>query len=254
MRNRYDWKRPPGFMSRRRTLVPFLALAFASAVCLGLLGARVVVSRSSQHLYLVWNLFLAWLPLLFAGALWRLCQRGEGRGWRFFGLAGAWLLFLPNAPYICTDLMHLGWWRHSIYWVDLVVILLFAWTGLLLGFLSLYLMHSMMRRRYGVVTGWTFVAGVAGLCGVGIYFGRFLRWNSWEVLVHPLEVLSSFGRWASDPLANPKSAVLAALFATFLFVAYLTLHALVNFRPALAIAARRAAGDLAETQAPSAQR
>src|SRR5439155_25304289 len=167
--------------------IPLVALLLASGVGVGLLCLRIVLTRHWHQLYLVWNLVLAWLPLLFALLACRLCERrGESLRWKWGFLAAvfAWLIFFPNAPYILTDLVHLQtWqtWRHpDRFWVDLVFILLFAWTGLLLGFISLYLMQSMVARLFGRAAGWTLIPVMAGLSGLGLCMGRFLRWNSWD--------------------------------------------------------------------------
>jgi uncharacterized membrane protein len=171
-----------GFCSivfQRETLRPVLALAAVSAIAMGLVGTRMLLSQSLKHGYLVWNLFLAWLPLFFCLASVRTLRSHSARHWKFWALATAWLLFLPNAPYIFTDLTHLGPRNRGHFWVDLVLIVMTAWTASLIGFLSLYIMQTLVSRRYGWVTGWGFAVFVSGLVGLGIYIGRFLRWNSW---------------------------------------------------------------------------
>src|SRR5690242_20450563 len=114
---------------RGETAVPMLAMSFASAVSVALLLARIAWTGELFYAGLAWNLFLAWLPLVFA-----LLARDEFQAeparrpwsWRFLGLAGAWLLFFPNAPYIFTDVIHLTTYFYSHFWVDLVLILLCA--------------------------------------------------------------------------------------------------------------------------------
>src|ERR1700677_3867524 len=108
----------------RGAMVPLLALIFASVVGVGLTVARVKWTGNFRYLLLVWNLILAWLPLLFALAVYRRYQRGERGGWRIFTLAALWILFLPNAPYIFTDLIHLDAHFRSHYWVDLSLVLM----------------------------------------------------------------------------------------------------------------------------------
>src|SRR6185503_5652035 len=103
---------------------------------------------------------------------------------------------------ILTDLVHLGPKAHGRYWGDLVLILLFALIGLVLGFLSLFLMQRLVARRYGWPAGWLFVGVVAGLSGFGIYAGRFLRWNSWDVVFSPLELFADASRWLLQLLSN----------------------------------------------------
>ena len=92
---------------RHGTAVPVLALLFASGVSVSLVIARIAFSGNVRYGYLVWNLFLAWVPLIFALLAVNDHCEGTGRRWRFIGFAAAWLLFFPNAPYILTDLIHL---------------------------------------------------------------------------------------------------------------------------------------------------
>ena len=157
---------------RRETAMPMLALTFASGVCLILISARIIWTGKLRYGFLLWNLFLAWLPLLFPLLACEKYHNASGRNWRFLGLAGAWLLFFPNAPYIFTDLIHLtrGYFPH--FWVDMVLILTCALTGLVLGFLSLFLMQSIVSRMFGRTASWVFIATVAGLSGIGMYLGR----------------------------------------------------------------------------------
>lgn len=218
-------------MFQRETLTPVLALAGVSAIASTLVGLRMMLTDSLRHGYLIWNLFLAWMPLFFCLAAVRVARANpQVARWKFWLLATAWLLFLPNAPYIVTDLIHLGPRSRSLFWVDLVVIMLCAWTALVLGFLSLYVMQTMVSRRLGVLAGWGFVMVVSGLTGVGIYIGRFLRWNSWDLLVNPLGVASDILLWAMGSLGDKKLAIYPALFALLFFAAHVTLSALLHLR------------------------
>src|SRR5947207_51824 len=87
---------------KRETAMPMLALTFASGVSVALVLARILWTGNIGYGFLVWNLFLAWLPLVFALLASERYHNGSGGNWRFLGLAGAWLLFFPNAPYIFT--------------------------------------------------------------------------------------------------------------------------------------------------------
>ena len=222
-----------GFCStafQRETLRPVLALAAVSAIAMGLVGTRMLLAQSLKHGYLVWNLFLAWLPLFFCLASVRTLRSHGARHWKFWALATAWLLFLPNAPYIFTDLTHLGPRNRGHFWVDLVLIVMTAWTASLVGFLSLYVMQTLVARRYGWVTGWGFAVVVSGLVGLGIYIGRFLRWNSWDVLVNPLGIASDILMWPMRSLADKRLVIYPMLFALLFFVAHVTLAALLHLR------------------------
>jgi len=213
---------------KREVFAPVLALLFASAVTVTLVLARVIQTRNIHYAYLLWNLFLAWLPLVFA----RLAgERAHARGWRdarAFAWSGLWLLFFPNAPYIFTDLVHLinGFFGH--FWGDLVLILCSAMTGLLLGFVSLYLMHAEVERARGPVAGWVFAAAANVLGGFGIFLGRFFRFNSWDVVVQPAKLVQDFHAGKVDSPTTSPMMSFPILFGIFLFTTYAVLYSLTH--------------------------
>jgi len=215
---------------QRERAIPVLALLFSSSVAVLLVLARILLTGNMKYGFLLWNLFLAWLPLLFALLACDEFKGGTNRSWRFLGFAGTWLLFFPNAPYIFTDLIHLTTHFYRHFWVDLVLILLFAVIGLVLGFVSLFLMQAVVRRMFGPAASWFFIAGVAGLSGFGIYLGRFLRFNSWDLVVKPLALWEGIGSLVVNPLTRPTSLAFPALFAAFLFTSYLMLYALTHLQ------------------------
>jgi uncharacterized membrane protein len=220
------------FAFKRETAMPMLALTFASAVSVALVFARILSTGNLRYSFLVWNLFLAWLPLILALLACEKYQNTSGRNWHFASLAGAWLLFFPNAPYIFTDLIHLTTQYYGHFWVDLTLILLCAITGLVLGFVSLYLMQSVVERMLGRPASWLFIAAVTAMSGFGIYVGRFMRFNSWDVVFRPRQVYHGIGNWVANPLANTNSLAFPILFGAFVFVSYLMLYALTHLRPA----------------------
>jgi uncharacterized membrane protein len=213
---------------KRETLAPVAAMTFASMVCVTVVIARIAWTGNLRYGFLVWNLFLAWLPLMFALLAREHYRDGRRPGWRFCTLSSAWLLFFPNAPYICTDLIHLTNRYFNHFWVDLAVVLSCAFTGLVLGFVSLYLMHSMVTRMLGQVAGWGFVAVAAGLCSFGIYLGRFLRFNSWDVVAKPAKLYQSISSVATGEHAQQGHFAFLVVFATFIFIAYVMLYALTH--------------------------
>src|SRR5712671_4493429 len=146
----------------KETAMPMLALTFASGVSVALVLARTLYTGKLSYAFLIWNLFLAWLPLVFALLACETYRSGRPNWrWRFLGFAIAWLLFFPNAPYIFTDVIHLTNRYYSHFWVDLVLVLSCALTGFVLGFLSLYLIQSLVARAMGCLMSWGFIAGVA---------------------------------------------------------------------------------------------
>jgi uncharacterized membrane protein len=219
---------------QRETLAPVLALLFASTISLLLVGSCILWTKNLNYGLLIWNLFLAWLPLVFALLARDSLHSYPDRTWRFFGLAGLWLLFFPNAPYIFTDLIHIWTSFRLQFWIDLTLILLCALTGLVLGFVSLYLMQSIVAQRFGRAMSWLFVTLATGLGSFGIYLGRFLRFNSWDVILRPGKIYHGLDAWADSPMLNhTTSAVFLVIYFLFFFIAYVMLYALTRL-PVLA--------------------
>ena len=217
---------------QRETAMPMLALTFASVASVALVAVRIMRTGRFGYTFLVWNLFLAWLPMIFALMACERYRRTSARDWRFLALAGAWLLFFPNSGYIFTDLTHLTTHFRPYFWVDLSLILLCALTGLVLGFVSLFLIQTIVQQVLGRLAGWLMIAGVAALSGFGIYVGRFLRFNSWDVFFRPKQLYQGIGSWVADPFASSNSGSFPLLFSTFLFITYVMLYGLTQLQAA----------------------
>lgn len=218
---------------KRETAAPVLALTFASAMDLAVILARIVLTGNFHYATLIWNLFLAWLALIFALLASQQYQARSGvrQSLGFLGCAVAWLVFFPNAPYICTDLIHLPMPFYTHFWLDLILILMCAFTGLVIGFLSLYLMQSMVAELFGRLASWFFIAGAAILGGFGIFLGRFFRFNSWDVVLRPSKLYREVGWWTSQSVNHPSSVAFPILFGVFLFMVYVTLYGLTQLSP-----------------------
>jgi uncharacterized membrane protein len=217
------WQTMRPFTRLRTDLIPPAAgpLAFSSLFAGSLLAVRILFSRQATFIFLGWNLFLAWLPYLFG----RMAAHAHRRGrWLLLlPVAGLWLLFFPNAPYILTDFLHLAQRDPIPMWYDLLLLATFAWTGLFLAMRSLATMQSIVRNYTGPVGAWLFVVTALTLGSLGIYLGRFLRWNSWDLLSRPAAVLADVGTRLLHPLAHRQTYAMTILFSVFLFTCYLTL-------------------------------
>jgi len=199
----------------------FALLAAGSAVCIALVAGRTVYSHTDHFQFLVWNLFLAWVPLALAALIYRIAaRRGEHLRLILVPAAIVWLVFFPNSPYIMTDLVHLGYFHDNVPgWFDAMLIAWYAWTGLLLGIVSLRLMQEIVARARGSRAGWLFVVIVTAAGSIGIYVGRFLRWNSWDLFRAPLTLADTGWDRVSQPDAGELMLGFAVLFALlFLFV------------------------------------
>lgn len=212
-------------ISRRRRAI-YAALGLLSLFSVALIVARYVYSAEPLFGGLIWNLFLAWIPFGLAIVLYDR-HRAGARPLSLLPLGALWLLFLPNAPYIITDFKHLFPSPVVPLWVDVVVIAAPAWTGMLLGFLSLYLVQSVVRSLAGARVAWATAVAVLGLASFGIYLGRVLRWNSWDVLTDP-RLLSEL----DGVVADPRALAMTALLASFLTLSYLVLYAFMRLEGA----------------------
>jgi uncharacterized membrane protein len=206
----------------------FYPLALCSLLSLAFLATRLYVLDTPGYRFLVWNLFLAWMPWGSAVAVALVCVAGRRetpRERRRFtivvALLGAcWLLTFPNAPYILTDVVHLV--RNPVrrWWFDAGLVMSFALTGCFLAVASLRLMHELVRDAAGRFVGWVFVLIVSGLSGFGIYLGRFGRFNSWDVLAEPARLARAVARPLLNPLDHPRAVGMTLMFAALLLACY----------------------------------
>jgi uncharacterized membrane protein len=214
-------------ISVRQTWAAIVALGLASALCGTLLVARALYWRQVAFPGFVWNLFLAWIPLGAALLFYGLAAQHR-RSWLIMPAAALiWILFFPNAPYIVTDIVHLHQRPPVPYWYDMITIMAFAQTGLFVGYLSLYLMQEVVRAWLGRWLGWVFALVMLGLSAFGIFLGRFLRWNSWDALLDPVDTLVSAARLA-NPWNDPRALAFSATFFAFSLVCYLIVYSFTH--------------------------
>ncbi|TCZ73532.1 DUF1361 domain-containing protein [Flaviaesturariibacter aridisoli] len=185
----------------------------------GLSAWRFAYSGSRFFLFLNWNLLLALIPFLLTRQLLRRVDWIESR-WGFRFLFGLWLLFLPNTFYISTDLLHLRQRPGLPLWYDLVLLLAFAWNGLLLGVQSLWQMERVLLARWGLRRSWLFVFPVLALCSFGVYIGRYLRYNSWDLLLAPGGLARDLFDLFRHPFANRFDWSMIVCFFGFLVLVY----------------------------------
>jgi uncharacterized membrane protein len=147
-----------------------------------------------------WNMFLAWLPLMFAlGILWA-SYESKSKFRRFMALAfgGMWLFFYPNSPYMLTNFIHLnrynfiadyGYTANPSVWLGFLHLISGVGVGVAFGMLSLVMLQRLVAEKRGAVWGWLLVGGVSALSGVAIWIGRNLRFNSWDIAFRPFYLL-----------------------------------------------------------------
>ncbi|MCB1272288.1 MAG: DUF1361 domain-containing protein [Microthrixaceae bacterium] len=223
-----DPQRPSHRLSRgelRSRAVLLGALLATGVFPVAMLVARTAVARQISYRFLLWNLFLAGLPVLFALGVDAASRRGRTVGAMVLGLG--WLLVFPNAPYLLTDLVHLREVPPSPLWFDALILGSAAIAGLLAGFVSLHFVQEVVSARLGQARGWVMSLGVLGLTGFGVYIGRFARFNSWDVFTRPRTLLYDVGSTVALE-DTPRALVVTALVASFLMVTYVTIEMLTR--------------------------
>jgi uncharacterized membrane protein len=193
------------------------ALLAGSGLYVALYAARVFMSGGLAYDFMLWNLTLAWVPWLAAQSSRVAAERGRSTAAWILGFA--WLVFLPNAPYVVTDFVHLRPRAGAPLWYDAALLGTAALVGLAAGGLSLRAMHAWVAARHGAVAGAVLLAASALATGLGIYLGRFERWNSWDLVLRPNAVLEDVLALVREP--HPTPIVVTLVFAALTTVAYL---------------------------------
>lgn len=209
--------------NNRHNIAVFVLINTACLVCIVLVLARVAYTESGRHTGLIWNLFLAWIPFIISYFTHALVFR---RNWLYVVLpitAFLWLIFFPNAPYMLTDLQDLARRAGGApLWYDVIIVVWCSWTGMLLGVISLYLMQDLIIRMLGRATGWIFVFVISGLSSFGIYIGRFVRLNSWDILQNPADTAMEILGVVIDP--SMRLAAFTFLYTFFFLFIFLLLY------------------------------
>ncbi len=220
-------------MATDRFTAGAVAVAAAlSVTCLALLGVRLAQSGEPTFEFMAWNLLLAWIPLVLTAALPPVGGRWSRRA--AWPLLVVWLLFLPNAPYLVTDLVHLPGRPAGSPVIDLVVFPAFAAAGLFIGGVSLHMANRALAARLGARTAGVLTAACIVLAGVGMYIGRVLQWNSWDVVTSPGALFAALAERMADPWSLAAALALSAVCAGCVAIAYALVRSLAGH------AARRA--------------
>ncbi len=207
-----------GLYFRRTEMERLLLLSCAFSVAMSL--TRIAYSDSTLFVWLNWNLFLAAVPYLVSRFAISQPKWVESNI-RFASLFVTWLLFIPNAFYIITDLFHLDKGNALPLWFDLALIFSFAWNGLLLGILSVRQMEKLVRVKFPLVDELHFVAPIMFLNALGVYIVRYLRYNSWDVVTNPFQLVNDIVYLLSHPIQNRFDWSMIACYSVFMTLIYL---------------------------------
>lgn len=194
-------------------IVRLFILPIGFTICLILF--RVFYSGSFMYVFLVWNLFLAVIPLLLSEFLTRISKRNIQ-----LTILTAWLLFFPNALYIITDLLHLKERNNIPLWYDVILIFSTAANGLLIAYVSLSQVEIFLKLKFHKNKAGLILLVCLLLSSFGIYLGRFLRWNSWDIIMNPLGLFSGMLQHFSNPVEHPRTWAMTIIFTMFFSIFY----------------------------------
>lgn len=142
--------------------------------------------------WILWNLFLAFIPLVLSFWLYR--RPSQSRSWLWWIAFTVFIAFLPNAPYVLTDIIHLiRGTRFVSTWVIALIFIPIHAVAILLGFEAYVVAlinqgYYLRRQGVGQFILWSELL-THGLCAIGIYMGRFRRFNSWDLVTEPGNIL-----------------------------------------------------------------
>jgi uncharacterized membrane protein len=200
-----------------------LFLGSISVMCFAISIFRFVYTDTKVFLSLNWNLFLAFLPWLFSTTL-TIYPKLQQNKLGLIALVFSWLLFFPNSLYILTDLFHLQMITSMPIWFDLMLILSFAWVGLMFGFMSLWDIEKIVGNRISKNLMPLVSLGLLFLGSFGVYLGRYLRWNSWDIIAEPYNLFYDIGDRILNPFQHKGTWGMTLFMFIFLSMIYWSLR------------------------------
>lgn len=176
-----------------------LALLASSFISVGLYAAGWIANGEAAYIFFLWNLGLAWIPLVLALWLERTLRTRLWSSWLALVITALWLVFLPNSFYMITDFMHLGTVPRVDPLLDVVMFTSFIINSLIVGYLSVFIVHQELLKRLSKRRSFVLISGVFLLISFAMYIGRDLRWNTWDALFNAFSLMFDI----SDRLLNP---------------------------------------------------
>lgn len=206
---KYLWLMSMLYRKERTTLFLLLSHSILLLLC------RATLTQSIYLFFLVWNTFLGIIPLLISSYI---HFTGELLSkTKLIILLLIWLVFLPNSFYIITDVVHLPKSIKHLFWLDATIILSCAITGFYAGFISINQISQVVQLKYAIkIQQWHLVL-LAILSGFGIYIGRILRFNSWDIILQPTYLIETL----LQQIIDLKPVLFSIHFGLFI---YLTLY------------------------------
>lgn len=197
-----------------RSIIPLTILAVVFNIL------RVIIWGKFSFIYILWNIFLAFIPFIISSLLLSYSKRDKFNKAIFVLGIFLWLLFIPNAPYIITDFIHLGEIRAVPIIFDTFLLFSSASLGLILGFHSLFHIEQIIKMKYSPKITSAMIGGIIFLISFGIYLGRFLRFNSWDVFINHTSLIKNIWKIFSESSVRVEVCLYTLLFFFFLVLFY----------------------------------
>lgn len=193
------------------------------ALVTGFILVRTLYTDSVYYLFLFWNLFLAFVPWAISAIIARYTESHRGSTTLWILVVGGllWLITFPNAPYLVTDVIHLGHNRLMPQWYDVILLYVTALVGMLFTFYSLLNIEKALNIFYSKIKTHVFIGLLILLSSFGIYVGRFLRWNSWDVFTNPKELLLDIWAIFAHPRLHGEAYAFTFTMLVFIGVSYI---------------------------------
>lgn len=215
----------PGLTRYQRLLA---ALVVSNLLSVVLFVIRAVQAENIRYWFLLWNLVLAWVPLGIMLLLRRRLTVFRWIWWQNILLSFLWLGFLPNSFYLVSDLIHLYDSGEVSILYDSIMFLNFIFNGLVAGYASIYVLHTLLLKRFAAKRVHAFIAFIFMLCSFAIYLGRDLRWNTWDILVNPAGILFDVSERVINPLTHSDSYGITALLFVFIGSMYIVIWQFIS--------------------------
>lgn len=188
--------------------------------------ARIIYTGRIGFVFLIWNIFLAAIPLVIS---YNLLSLGKGKRLENIFCFTLWLLILPNAPYLITDILHFGERHDAPLWFDVSLLFSFALNGLCMGIISTYFMYLHLQKYLHAKWLNPLMLLVHVACGFGVYVGRYLRWNSWSIITHPMSLLQECFIRVVNPIDHPRTWLVTIVFAMLIGCGFTWLKNIVQY-------------------------
>jgi uncharacterized membrane protein len=202
------------YKSIPKSIFPLLIVA----VILNIL--RLVVWGKSSFVFILWNIFLSFIPFIISYLLLFFSKKENPNKIIFTIGIFLWILFIPNAPYIITDFIHLSLVRGVPVLFDICLLFSSASVGLILGFNSLFHIEQILKIKYTSKITSLIMGVVILVISFGVYLGRFLRFNSWDIFINHTLLIDNVFKIFTQSKTHIEVYLYTLLFFFFLILSY----------------------------------